>query len=76
MTLQAYFNDPLFVGFDRMLDRMHQINSSQGKAPNYPPYNIVKKDDDNYIENAIELATSFAGDFDVEIIDDEEVKDE
>ena len=40
-------------------------------------YNDVEvKDDDNYIESAIELATSFAGDFDVEIIDDEEVKDD
>jgi len=37
---------------------------------------VEVKDDDNYIENAIELATSFAGDFDVEIIDDEEVKDD
>jgi len=27
------------------------------------------KDDDDYIENAIELATDFAGDFDVEILD-------
>lgn len=37
---------------------------------------VEVKDDDNYIESAIELATSFAGDFDVEIIDDEEVKDD
>jgi hypothetical protein len=37
---------------------------------------VEVKDDDNYIENAIELATDFAGDFDVEIIDDEEVNDE
>lgn len=28
------------------------------------------KDDDDYIENAIELATDFAGDFDVEILDE------
>ena len=37
---------------------------------------VEVKDDDDYIENAIELATSFAGDFDVEIIDDEEVNDD
>tara|TARA_Y100000114_G_C11692896_1_gene294485 strand:- start:380 stop:847 length:468 start_codon:yes stop_codon:yes gene_type:complete len=72
MTLQAYFNDPLFVGFDRMLDRMHQINSSQGKAPNYPPYNIVKKDDDNYI---IELAIAGWKQDDIEInVEDGELK--
>ena len=43
-------NDPFFIGFDRVLDRMHQTGSSQ---PNYPPYNIRKVDDDNYV---IELA--------------------
>ena len=32
---------------------------------------VYVEDDDDYIQNAIELATDFAGDFDVEIIDDE-----
>ena len=35
---------------------------------------VEVKDDDNYIENAIELATSFLGEFDVEIIDDEYIR--
>lgn len=33
---------------------------------------VEVKDNDNYIENAIELATSFAGDFDLEILKEEE----
>ena len=44
-------NDPFFIGFDRVLDRMHQQIPGQ---TNYPPYNIVKVDDDNYhIEIAV-----------------------
>lgn len=44
-------NDPFFIGFDRVLDRMHQQTPGQ---TNYPPYNIVKVDDDNYhIEIAV-----------------------
>ena len=47
------FNDPLFVGFDRILNRMH--STTPGQTHNYPPYNIVKVDEDNY---AIELAVA------------------
>jgi molecular chaperone IbpA len=44
-------NDPFFIGFDRVLDRMHQQTPGQ---TNYPPYNIVKVNDDNYhIEIAV-----------------------
>jgi molecular chaperone IbpA len=38
-------NDPFFIGFDRVLDRMHQTAVGQS---NYPPYNIVKVDENNY----------------------------
>jgi molecular chaperone IbpA len=38
-------NDPFFIGFDRVLDRMHQQIPGQ---TNYPPYNIIKVDDDHY----------------------------
>ena len=62
----AMLNDPFFIGFDRVLNRMHQ--QTPGQSNNYPPYNIVKVDEDNY---AIELAV--AGFFDNEI--DIEVKD-
>jgi len=50
MTLsQALNHDPLFVGFDRILDRMHHINTHQQKTTNYPPYNIIKDGDDKYL---------------------------
>jgi molecular chaperone IbpA len=38
-------NDPFFIGFDRVLDRMHQTSVGQS---NYPPYNIVKVGENNY----------------------------
>lgn len=60
------FNDPLFVGFDRLVNRMHQ--ATPGQTNNYPPYNIVKIDEYNY---SIELAV--AGFVENEI--DVEVKD-
>lgn len=58
------FNDPLFVGFDRILNRMH--SATPGQTHNYPPYNIVKVDEDNY---AIELAVAgfVESDIDIEI---------
>jgi molecular chaperone IbpA len=56
-------NDPFFIGFDRVLDRMHQQTPGQS---NYPPYNIVKVDDDNY---HIEIAVAGFGrdELDVEL---------
>ena len=49
MTLaQQLKYDPLMVGFDRIFDRMHHLNTVQGKQSNYPPYNIIKKGDSLY----------------------------
>jgi molecular chaperone IbpA len=56
MTLaQELRHDPFLVGFDRIFDRMHTINTLQTKQSNYPPYNIVKKDDDFYV---VEIAVA------------------
>ena len=59
-------NDPFFIGFDRVLDRARNMTPGQ---TNYPPYNIVKVDENNY---AIELA--LAGytqeDIDIELKED------
>ena len=52
---QALAQDPLFVGFDRIFDRMHQINSQAHKTTNYPPYNIVRKGENHY---NVELAVA------------------
>ena len=49
MTLAQHLkHDPLLVGFDRIFDRMHTLNTVQGKQSNYPPYNIIKKGDSLY----------------------------
>lgn len=70
MTIEQILrNDPLFVGFDRIFDRMNTVtkfaNIPQQK---YPPYNIVKTGDNTY---RIEIAV--AGfkeeDFDIELHD-------
>ena len=58
-------NDPLFIGLDRVLDRMREVTPGQN---NYPPYNIVKVDEDNY---AIELALAGFNEDEISI----EVKD-
>lgn len=49
----AMLNDPFFIGFDRMLNRMQAPPTGQS---NYPPYNIIKTDDNNY-----ELQLAIAG---------------
>jgi len=60
----ADLNDPLFIGFDRMLDRMNSVNTAHRNTSNYPPYNIVKVDENNF---TIELALAGFKDEDIEI---------
>jgi molecular chaperone IbpA len=57
MTLsQALHNDPFAVGFDRIFDRLHTLNTLQSKQGNYPPYNIIKR-----AENFYEVEIAVAG---------------
>jgi molecular chaperone IbpA len=49
-----------FIGIDRLLDRM-AYNVSQDS---YPPYNVVKVDDDNFV---IELAVAGFGQEDIDV---------
>ena len=49
----SMLNDPFFIGFDRMLNRLQEQTPGQG---NYPPYNIVKTGDNSY-----ELQLAIAG---------------
>lgn len=54
MTITSPFPySPFTVGFDRALRRLDSLTET--KAPSYPPYNIVRVDDDNYI---VELAVA------------------
>ena len=58
-----------FVGFDKVLDNLTNVNDTYTKAilnnsPNWPPYNIVKIDDNNY---TIELAVAGFGKHNLDI---------
>jgi molecular chaperone IbpA len=66
MTIEQLLrNDPLFVGFDRIFDRLDTASKIQTK---YPPYNIIKQDENVYY---IELAVAGFDeeDFDIELHD-------
>jgi molecular chaperone IbpA len=58
-----------FVGYEPMVKRMNELSQSISKSiPNYPPYNIVKVDDNKYV---IEMAVAGFGkhNLDIEIND-------
>lgn len=53
-TMADFLNDvaPFTVGFDKVLDNIANVSDI---AHNYPPYNIVKQDDESFV---IELAAA------------------
>lgn len=48
----SLFNDPFFIGFDKMFDRLTNTTSAQS---GFPPYNVRKVDEDTYV---VELAVA------------------
>jgi molecular chaperone IbpA len=48
------FPRDIFLGFDSIFDEIHRANQGQ-KTQSYPPYNVIKKDDDHYL---IEIAVA------------------
>ena len=48
----AFLNDPFFIGFDKMFDRM---TSTTNQQIGFPPYNVRKIDDDTFV---VELAVA------------------
>lgn len=54
---------PLSVGFEHLLSTLQEFEGV-GKPSSYPPYNIVKFDDDNY---QIQIAVAGFGKDDIEI---------
>lgn len=58
----------LFVGFEHLFDDLERIHGSARSGDNYPPHNIVKIDDENFL---IELAVAGFAEEDINI----EVKD-
>jgi len=59
--------DPFAIGFDKVFDRLQGINSLSGQST-YPPYNIIKLSDEEYL---IEIACAGfdMDDFDIEVLD-------
>jgi len=58
----------LFIGFEPILNELERIHSAGRAQDNYPPHNVVKVDDENFI---IELAVAGFCQDDIQI----EVKD-
>jgi molecular chaperone IbpA len=48
----TWLNDPFFIGFERMFDRLSGTTTQQS---GFPPYNVRKVDEDNYV---VELAVA------------------
>ena len=50
-TFNTLFNDPFFIGFDKMFNRLATTHQQSG----FPPYNVRKLDEDNFV---IDLAVA------------------
>ncbi len=57
------FKDPFFIGFDRALDTWSHAQTLSS-ATNYPPYNVIKVDEDNFV---VELAVAGFGKTDISL---------
>ena len=57
------FKDPFFIGFDRALDTWRHAQTISS-ATNYPPYNVIKVDEDNFV---VELAVAGFGKTDIDV---------
>jgi molecular chaperone IbpA len=62
MTLHQLMSDQFFLGFDEQIKRWNTLTST--KAVTFPPYNLIKADDDHY---TIELAVAGYSKDDIEI---------
>lgn len=60
-TTADLLNDPFLIGFDTMFDR---LGSTTRGHTNYPPYNVVKTDEDHYV---VEIAVAGFHENDIEI---------
>lgn len=56
-----FFNDPFFIGFNHTLNRLNDIHSAN---QSYPPYNVIKLDEDSY---QVELAVAGFSKKDIDI---------
>jgi molecular chaperone IbpA len=58
--------DPFFIGHHKLLQRLTEFNSQVKSPVNYPPYNIRKVDEDNFVID-VALAGWSADDLDVSL---------
>ena len=55
----SLLDSKFFVGYEPMLKRFNEVSQNFSKSiPNYPPYNIVKVDENKYV---IEMAVAGFG---------------
>ena len=64
-NLDAIFNDMFFLGFHDQLARWQNYAFVGKQLGNFPPYNIIKIDDDNY---EVELAVAGYSKSDIEVL--------
>lgn len=57
------FKDPFFIGFDRALDTWNHVQTVSAST-NYPPYNVIKVDEDNFV---VELAVAGFSKSDIDV---------
>jgi molecular chaperone IbpA len=62
-SLASFFNDMFFLGFQDQVSRWNYL-SAQGKPASFPPYNLLKVDDNTY---KVELAVAGFSKEDIEI---------
>ena len=63
------FKDPFFIGFDRALDTWSHAQTVSS-ATNYPPYNVIKVDEDNFV---VELAVAGFSKTDIDVSTADEI---
>jgi len=68
MNYNVLRNDPFFLGFERLFDRLDTASRIEVQPPKYPPYNIIKTGENTYL---IEIAVAGfdEDDFDIELHD-------
>lgn len=66
MNYNVLRNDPFFLGFERLFDRLDTASRIEVQPPKYPPYNIIKTGENTYL---IEIAVAGfdEDDFDIEL---------
>jgi molecular chaperone IbpA len=61
-TLADLFNNQFFLGFDEQIDRWHNLTGV--KFASFPPYNLIKVDDNHY---TVEVAIAGYSKEDIEV---------